>query len=176
MRETAKAIARTDTGSNELTAGEILRSPVSGDRQISASTVELPEGDEPKSLTLESDDSSEQSRNEPGNPAGSQKNLIWNDTHKAGLYRLNWQETPGSSGTNLYAVNPDARESDLTRISVDELRQRWRGIEPEIITALTSAGTNVGVRGQEVWRSMAFCLLGLMGLESCFATWVGRQR
>ena len=49
-------------------------------------------------------------------------------------------------------------------------------MEPEIITALTTSGTNVGVRGQEVWRSMAFCLLGMMGFEACFATWVGRQR
>jgi len=89
---------------------------------------------------------------------------------------LNWQESPGGSASNVYAVNPDARESELGRISVDELRKRWRGVQPEIITALTTSGTKVGVRGQEVWRSLAFCLLGMMALEACFATWVGRQR
>ena len=48
MRETAKAIARTNLGTFELTAGEVLRCPVSPERRIQAATVELPGGDEPQ--------------------------------------------------------------------------------------------------------------------------------
>jgi hypothetical protein len=92
------------------------------------------------------------------------------------LYRLNWHESPGGAATDVFAVNPDARESELARIPVDELRERWRGVDPEIIVAFLSADASVGVRGQEIWRKLAYCLLGMMGVEACFATWVGRQR
>ncbi|MBC7967025.1 MAG: BatA domain-containing protein [Fuerstia sp.] len=176
VRETAKAIARTDSGVNELTAGEALRCPVSGDRQITSPTLELPGGDEPKALTIEAGHSSADKLSPQENAADSTQYLVWTGTHKAGLYRLNWQESPGGSASNVFAVNPEVRESDLARIPADELKNRWKGVVPAIITALTTIGTNVGVRGQEVWRSMAFCLLGMMGFEACFATWVGRQR
>lgn len=177
MRETAKAIARTDSTTNELTAGEVLKCAVSADRQIASPMLELPGGDEPKPLIVEANHSPvEKSARKQELAVDTPQFLVWADTDKAGLYRLNWQETPGGSASNTFAVNPDSRESELARIPVEELRKRWQGIEPEIITALTTAGTNVGVRGQEVWRSMAFCLLGMMGFEACFATWVGRQR
>lgn len=177
MRETAKAVARSDSGQNEATAGETLRSPVSGDRQIASPLIETPDGDQPRALAIEVDDGSPDKGAAAAEAhVGSPRYLVWNDTHRAGLYRLNWQETPGGPGANVFAVNPDARESDLARIPADELRKRWRGGDLEIISALSSSGSGVAVRGQEVWRSMAFCLLSLMGLEACFATWVGRQR
>ncbi len=54
MRETAKAIARTDSETHELTAGEILRCPVSGERRILSPTLDVPGGDEPRPLAVES--------------------------------------------------------------------------------------------------------------------------
>ena len=176
MRETAKAIARTDFGTNELTAGDVLRCPVSGDRQVTSPLLEYPGGDEPKPLAIEADRPAEDKASNSDRAADAPQYLVWNETRRAGLYRLNWQETPGGSASNVFAVNPDARESDLARIEVEELGKRWRGVEPEIVTGVSKSGTNVSVRGQEVWRSMAFCLLGMMGFEACFATWVGRQR
>ena len=174
MRETAKAVARTDSGTHELTAGEILRAPVSGERRISSPTLEIPGGDEPRALTIEG--------SEPAATAGGEsgdippQNLVWTETGKAGLYRLNWHETPGGAATDVFAVNPDARESELARIPVEELQQRWRGVDPEIIVAFSTADASVGVRGQEVWRTLAYSLLAMMAFEACFATWVGRQR
>ena len=141
MRETAKAIARTDATTNELTAGEALRCPVSSDRQVTSPMLELPGGDELKPLIIEANPSSVgKTSAEREKTADAPQYLVWSDTHKAGLYRLNWQETPGGSATNSFAVNPDARESELARIPVDELRKRWRGVDPEIITALTDLG------------------------------------
>lgn len=176
MRETAKAIARSDAGQNDLTAGATLRSPVSKDRQITSPVIEIPGGDQPKAVSVESDALPVEKEADRSSGEGAMNYLVWNETQKAGLYRLNWQETPGGTGSNLFAVNPDARESDLAKIPTEELRKRWQGVQPEVISAFTSTGSGVAVRGQEVWRSMAFCLLGLMGLEACFATWVGRQR
>ena len=115
-------------------------------------------------------------REQPNTPEDAGKTWSGPKRGRPGLYRLNWQESPGGAASDLFAVNPDGRESDLARIPVDELRKRWTSVEPEIITALASADASVGVRGQEIWRSLAFCVLGIMGLEACFATWVGRQR
>ena len=176
MRETAKAVARTDSGTHELTAGDILRCPVSGERRIISPVLEVPGGDEPRPLTIESVEPSPTAMTRPENAEIRGKNLVWNETGRAGLYRLNWQESPGGAASDVFAVNPDARESELARIPVDELRQRWKGAQPEIIVAFSTADASVGVRGQEIWRSLAYCLLAMMGFEACFATYVGRQR
>ena len=58
-----------------------------------------------------------------------------------------------TAASDVFAVNPDARESELARIPVDELRQRWKGAQPEIIVAFSTADASVGVRGQEIWRT-----------------------
>ncbi len=173
MRETARAIARTSVGTHELTAGEVLRCPISGERHVQTASIELPAGEEPRPLTIEAVDST---LNPNDGIEAAKLSLNWAETYRVGLYRLNWQESPGGAATNLFAVNPDARESDLAKISVDELKKRWRSVEPEIITAFVTTDESVGVRGQEIWRTFAFLLAAMMGLESCFATWVGRQR
>jgi hypothetical protein len=174
MRETTKAVARTDMGIHELTAGDVLRCPVSGERRIVSPTLEIPGGDEPRALSIEgAEPAGTAGRNDGESP---QQHLVWTATGKAGLYRLNWQEQPGGAASNVYAVNPDARESEVMRIPVDDLRQKWRSVDPEIIMAFSTADASVGVRGSEIWRSLAFCLLGIMAFESCFATYVGRQR
>ena len=170
MRETAKAIGRTSSGLHEATAGEVLRSPISNDRRVTSATIELPGGEEPRPLTIEGADEAATST------AGTKLNLAWTETDKAGLYRMNWQETPGGAASDFFAVNPDARESELARISVDDVKSRWRSVEPEVITAFVSDDSTTGVRGQEIWRRLAYCLAAMMGLESCMATWVGRQR
>jgi hypothetical protein len=173
MRETAKAIARTSLGTHELTAGEVLRCPVSAERRVLSPTIELPGGSEPHPLSVESSDKT-------SNPASTEPPaslyLAWPETYRAGLYRLNWQESPGGAASALYAANPAAQESDLARIGIDDLKQRWRSVEPEIITAFVTADSSVGVKGLEIWRTLAYWLLSLMALESVFAAWVGRQR
>ena len=176
MRETAKAVARTESGAHDLTAGESLRCPVTTDHQISSPTLELPNGEEPKPLTVETAPVEPTGGNLPDAPPAEVRVLVWNDTNRAGLYRLNWVESPGGTVSEAYAVNPDVRESDLTRISNDDSRRQWGNLEPEIITLDTSAAGGVDVLGQEVWRSMTYWLLAIVGLEACFATWVGRQR
>jgi aerotolerance regulator-like protein/VWA domain-containing protein len=176
MRETAKAVARTEIGTQNLTAGEALRCPISSDRQISSPTLELPGGVEPKPVTLEVG-RTEMTGSEASDAAvAGPRVLVSYDTGRAGLYRLNWLENPGGTASEVYAVNPDARESDLARIATDELRRHWRGVEPEIIATAATADGSVDVRGQEIWRTLTYCMLGILGFEACFATWVGRQR
>lgn len=172
VRETAKAIARTDSEAHELIAGEVLRCPVSVDRQISSPLLEFPGADEPKPPLIEAPPEKGRGPSE----GGATQSLLWQETQRAGLYRLTWQETPGGSASNQFAVNPEARESDLAKIEIADLKKRWRGLDPEIVLSISTSASDTATRGQEVWRSLAYCLLGMMGLESCFATWVGRQR
>lgn len=176
MREVAKSTGRTSSGVNEMSAGDVLRSPVSPEKRILSSTIELPGGEEPRPLTVESADTSATPADGSAGAASiSRLNLTWADTQKAGLYRLNWQESPGGSAGNMYAVNPDARESDLTRISADDVKKRWRNAVPDVITAFMTDDASVGVRGQEIWRTLTYWLVAMMSVESAFATWVGRQ-
>jgi hypothetical protein len=166
QRETSKTVARSGRGLHTLTAGEPLRRALSADLAINQPTVELPGAPEPTPLTLERSTSAETGGN----------SLVIEDTAAAGLYRLNWQSTPGGATSDLFAVNPDARESNLDRMSQEELRKRWGNLSVEIISATSDDDAPITVRGEEIWRPLAIGLLALACIETCFATWAGRQR
>lgn len=168
MRETVKATIRADLAVRTSTAGEPLRAALGRDRRITAPTIELPLGEEPRPLVLEV-----ASATDGETPL---QRLTWSDTQHAGLYRMHWQEVPSGPVSETYAVNPDQRESDLAALTPEELRERWREVRPEIIRAFANADLSVGIRGQELWRTFACCLLGMLAVESVFAVFVGRQR
>jgi hypothetical protein len=110
-----------------------------------------------------------------GSPAVA--TLVYDDTRRAGIYRLTWQATPGGAAADLYAVQPDRRESDLRPIAEEELKALFGGAERvEVITPQPGAPLMLAVQGKEIWRSLAACLLGLLLVESGLATWAGRQR
>jgi hypothetical protein len=176
MRECAKNIVRP-AGAHDLTAGEVIRRSIAEDAQVRSPTIEIPGATEPKSMTIEAHRTAT-SQEKPAAAANenrsSEKALTFSDTRQPGLYRLNWQNDSGP-GSDLFAVNPDARESDLTPITVEALRGLWGNLQPEIITGLQTT-SDLSTRGQEIWRPLAMCLMVLMAVEACFATWTGRQR
>ncbi|HTQ40349.1 MAG TPA: BatA domain-containing protein [Pirellulales bacterium] len=189
MREGGKAVVRP-TGAHDLTAGEAIRRPLPPDVQVTSPTIEIPDSDQPLPLAVDSSSSAtvetssklssgaslKPDEGETQTPAHSDvPTLAYSDTRRAGLYRLNWQTPPSGAGNDLFAVNPDARESDLTPITADELKNLWGELQPEIIAA-GAPDADLTTRGEEIWRPLAMCLLGLMAVEACFATWVGRQR
>jgi hypothetical protein len=166
MREAAKAIARSDSSAHALAAGEALRRPVAATHEIVKPQVESPAADRPLPLSIEI---------VPAEPGPASQTLACADTRLAGLYKLTWQDTQAGPGHDLFAVNPDVRESDLARIEKSELRQMWGALEPEVIDGSGQSDTAVSVAGQEIWRTLAAGLLGLLFVETCFATWAGRQ-
>jgi hypothetical protein len=176
MRECVKAIVRP-TGAHDLTAGEMIRRPIAADAQVRSPTIETPNETEPKSMAVEAvrsataESKSDAVANED---RVSEKALTFSDTRQPGVYRLNWQTDAGPV-SDLFAVNPNARESDLTPITVEALRGLWGNLQPEIITGLQT-NSDLSTRGQEIWRPLAMCLMALMAVEACFATWAGRQR
>lgn len=204
MLETARAMARSEAGSHTLTAGTPLRHVLKLGVTASSPAVEVPGAEAPTAMRVESGGkqvpnlfaakgghemsppSAQTAQSEPlaGIREGGQENdmaaatlLVFDDTRRAGIYRLTWQATPGGAAADLYAVQPDRREGDLRPIAEEELKALFGGMETiEIITPQAGAPLVLAVQGKEIWRNLAACLLGLLLLESGLATWAGRQR
>jgi len=105
----------------------------------------------------------------------------YGQTDRAGVYKLLPPPSEAATGdesdarVQVFAANVPPRESDVRRISVEELRAAYPGFEFEYQrgaarreTAATTA------RGGELWRWLAYVLLGLVLLESVLAQRFGR--
>jgi hypothetical protein len=193
MREACAATVRSDEGTRGLTAGEVLRLVLPEGEQLGAAlpTIETPGAEKPQALRLETGVVSGRDAlaasvgnglravppsAETPSIVGQGQALTYADTRRAGLYKLSWSVVGPGDRTDLFAVLPDRRESRLDRIPSNELRGLWGSFQPQVISAVSAADAPVAVRGQEIWRTLAMGMLGLLVVESCFATWTGRQR
>jgi hypothetical protein len=174
MREACAALVRSDQGARELTAGDVLRLSLSEGAQLGSlvPTIETPFADKPQPLRI---DASARNATE-GAAYRDAQTLVYTDTRRAGLYKLSWNIIGSGDQTDEFAVSPDRRESQLARITPEQLRSLWGTFQPQVIPAVSAADTPVSVRGREIWRTLAIGMLGLLVVESCFATWTGRQR
>jgi hypothetical protein len=98
------------------------------------------------------------------------------DTRRAGVYRVAWDEGPLGTQQDLFAANPDPRESDLARVTETELKTMLEPLDVEIAVARGDVAGLFSPTGREIWRDLAVSLLLLLILESLFAAWVGRSR
>ena len=168
MRESAKAVARSGGGLESVTAGQRLRRVLPKGHETRSATIAVPGAPRPRPLTVET--TGDESK---GNPA---KVLVWADTRRAGVYQMTWQDTLSGPGAELFAVSPDQRESDLERITPEELKKLWLPLEVEVVSAGAGSDGVIALQGQELWRSLAVCLLCVSIFEAGFATFAGRQR
>lgn len=164
MREACAATVRSDEGQRTITAGDPLRLALPQGEQLSSAppTVETPDAEKPQAAHVEE--------------TSNERALVYADTRHAGLYKLAWSVIGSDDRQEPFAVVPDRRESQLMRITPEQLRGLWGTFEPQIISAISAADAPLAVRGQEIWRTLALGMLGLLVVESCFATWAGRQR
>ena len=98
------------------------------------------------------------------------------DTRRAGLYRLAWEEGPLGTQQDLFAANPDRRESELERIAANDLKTMLAPLKVEIASCAGEGMDAFSATGREIWHQLAWGLLGLLILEPILATWVGRSR
>ena len=98
------------------------------------------------------------------------------DTRRAGLYRVAWDEGPLGTQQDLFAANPDPRESALERISASDLKTMLKPLTVEVASARADGADLFSPTGREIWHELAWWLLSLLIVESAFATWVGRSR
>ncbi len=169
VREAVRGAARPTSLANNVTGGERMRRVVQSSQQISNVKLTPPGGGEPQSLPavpLEA-------RPGEGDPAVA---IDVPDTRLAGLYRLAWDEGPLGTQQDLYAANPDPRESALERIGASELKTMLGPLRVEVASARGDGGNLFSPTGREVWHELAWGLLVLLVVESIFAMWVGRSR
>jgi hypothetical protein len=169
VREGVRGVARPTSFANTITAGEPMRRVIHSSQQITSARVNSPGGGEPQSLSAIPLDE------EPGD-LGPAVAIAVPDTRRAGLYRIAWDEGPLGTQQDLYAANPDPRESDLARIEASEVRSMLEPLAVEIVKVRGNDSEQFSPSGSEMWRDLACCLLVLLILESIFATWVGRSR
>ncbi len=132
VREAVRGTARPTRFDNTLTAGETMRKVVHTSHQISNARLTPPGGGEPQSLRAEP------LGEEPGD-RGPAIEMIVPDTRRAGIYRIAWDEGPLGTQQDLYAANPDPRESVLERLTGTELKKLMEPLEVEIATARGTA-------------------------------------
>ncbi len=170
VREAIRGCARPTPTDHTVTAGDRPRRVVRSDRQVVNARVAPPGDSEPVALAAVPLDV-----RRSGDPTPSTA-IDLPDTRRAGLYRLAWDEGPLGTQQDLYAANPDAREIPLERIGEAALKALLAPLAVEVVALRAGELDGSTTTGLEVWRELAWGLLGLMILEPLLASWVGRAR
>jgi hypothetical protein len=172
IREAVRGTARPTTLENTVTAGDRPRRVVRSNQQVTGVRLTPPGGGEPKPLVAAPLKEKAAADDDRG-PAVA---IELTDTRRAGLYRLAWDEGTLGTQQDLFAANPDGRESVLERIGRNELRAMWQPLKLEIVSARGDDLDSFSATGREIWHRLAWGLLGLLIFEPILATWVGRSR
>ena len=93
-------------------------------------------------------------------------------TDRVGLYQLTTDTNPAL----LFSVQLERRESDLDRISPDELTSLHPAFELRTAESSDEGGDAGLPRRGELWRWLALAALAALVGESLWAAWVGRGR
>jgi hypothetical protein len=177
MRESARAIARSTASLRQFLAGQTLSVDLPARRDITLPAIEVPGQEQPQPLVVTENASGTAAGEErDAQGAGVARALKYGDTWRAGVYTMEWRDSVSGAMNESFAVNPDRRESDLARLDVDDFKSQWGTLEAEVISLGTVASAGLNLQGQEVWRTLAACLLVMLVFEACFARWCGRQR
>ena len=96
------------------------------------------------------------------------------DTRGAGVYRLSWEEGPLGAREDVFAANPDPRESLLERIEAGDVKKLMQPLNVEVVAA--KGVESFGPTGREIWRDLALALFVMLVVEAAFAAWVSRSR
>ena len=169
IREAVRGTARPTSMANNVTAGEPICRVVRSSQQISNARLTVPGGGEPRALSAVP-------LSEPASDQAPASAMTIPDTRRSGLYRLAWDEGPLGTQQDLYASNPDPRESTLERIGDSELKGLLKPLVVEVAKAQGDGTDLFAATGREIWHELAWGLLVLLVIESMFATWVGRSR
>jgi hypothetical protein len=170
VREAVRGTARPTALTNTVSTGEHPRKTIRSNQQVSNVLLSLPGSAEPVALRAVPIEVS------PKDELGPALAVDLPDTRRAGLYRLAWEEGPLGTQKDLFAANPDRRETELDRIGVNDLKAMLEPLRVEVTKARGDGLDAFSATGQEIWHQLAWWLLALLILEPVLATWVGRSR
>ena len=163
VRSAALAIARSQESGGAIAAGEAIRVLLDSKQAAVDPKMNIPGKNPPEPVEIEK---STQGATE----------LRYAKTFHTGLYTLSWRDEKSNPRSSRFAVNPPRSESDLEPLAESELAGLLGNLKPTIQQRYETVGANLSTAPREIWRSMATILLGLLGVESVFAVWVGRER
>ncbi|MGC8639893.1 MAG: BatA domain-containing protein [Isosphaeraceae bacterium] len=170
IREAVRGTSRPTSYDHTVVAGEWPRRVVHSSHQLANVRLTPPGGGEPKSLVSAS---IEDRNSGDTTPAWE---IVLPDTRRAGAYRVSWDEGPLGTQQDLFASNPDARESDLERLAAADLKQMLAPLKVEVAAARGEGNDAFAATGREIWHEMAWVLAALLIFEPILASWVGRSR
>ncbi len=170
VREAVRGTSRPTSWDHTVTANDRPRRVVHSSHQLANVRLTPPGGGEPRALAAVALDDR---RSGDPTPASA---IDLPDTRRAGLYRIAWDEGPLGTQQDLFASNPDPRESGLDRIAAADLKGMLAPLAVEVAVARGDGTDAPSATGREVWHELAWGLLGLLILEPILASWVGRSR
>jgi hypothetical protein len=162
MRLAAQAIAaQPETGVN-VVCGQPIVHPLDPDLAPQQVTLETPESAD--LLTIPVDRSHTE-----------QPRIFIPQTHTSGFHTTSWDEGGAQARTQMFAANPEWNDARQARLTTAELPAFFGTLTPKVISVAPDA-EEIATAGNELWRYLIYGVLGLLGLESGLACWVGRVR
>ena len=177
VREAARAIARSTASLHEFAAGQPLRVALPPSHDVTLPTIEVP-GGQGTAKPLRG------GRQRESSGLGASVNRV--KSGQCSQLRRHAPRRALHDGLARFGQRRDergvcrqsrrARKRSWIGCDREEFKSRWGALEPEVISVGTASDPMLTVRGQEIWRTLASGLLGLLLVEACFARWCGRQR
>ncbi|MBX3442210.1 MAG: BatA domain-containing protein [Planctomyces sp.] len=161
-RLAAQAVAARVSRWENLICGQPLRFPL--DAQTLPQSVSIDRAGSPEPLEAVID-----------RAAAEGPEFLLPSTRLAGAYEATWDEPGLGARSRQFAVSPDARDSEPERVRESDLPRYLGQLIPKMLR-FTGESLSLASEGTELWRSLAFAMIGLLLFESLFATWIGRVR
>jgi hypothetical protein len=164
MQEMGRHLAQTASERRQLIAGTPLREPVDPAAYALEATLQTPTSEAPVPIAALSAEGEEALR------------FQFDETHRAGIYRLRLSRRDETSDDRSFSVNIDPDEGDLTPLDKKTLAS-LRDI-PNVRVSIGSAGNRrtAGLQRMELWRSILIALIATLCIEQAFAWFLGRKR
>ena len=162
MRQSAEGVASQLLRWENLTSGQTLVWPFEVGLAPLVVNVTPPAVDEPLAVPVETVDQQPPS-------------VQFASTDQPGHYRVQWEGAGGVAKERWFALSPDMREADLTRLSVEELKGSLGLLEPRV-ERIQGETLDIASAGTEFWRPLIKLLLLLLVGETFLAAWIDRVR
>ncbi|MHB1157632.1 MAG: BatA domain-containing protein [Phycisphaerales bacterium] len=178
MLELNRRVAKGVTDRGNIAVGGTLVWPVDLSRYRPEGTMVGPDSDEATTLQaiaqgtpaggLKPDGLT------PGGLKGDELVFAYDQTRRAGFYRLTVGRHDGGPAMMLFAANIDPTEGDLARMDQPSLARQLENTKVKIVTAAQYSDQGEEGGKSELWRPLAMILLVVLAAEQSLAWWFGR--